>query len=230
MKDDNKLKSELQKEIDKDSFRKRLTRFTWQAYNKIPTIKEPKILDIGCGSGIPTIDLAVLSKGKITAVDIDGKALNLLKDKIKALYLTDHITLVRRSMTKLRFKKDYFDIIWAEGSIAVIGFEQGLKDWYRFLKPGGYLVVHDSLLNYNESVRLISTFNYTLVHHFIISEQVWYEEYFKPLGKCISDLQVKYSKNYRIMKLLEEESVEIEQFKESPKDFASVFYVMQKVS
>lgn len=225
----NRIKFAILKEIDKDSFRKRLSRYTLQAYNVIPKIETPLILDIGCGSGIPAIDLAIQSKGKITAVDIDRKALNELKDKIKALHLSEHIKPVRCSLYKLRFKKEYFDIIWAEGSISFIGFEQGLKDWYCFIKPGGFLIVHDEITDYHEKTNHISNLNYTLLHHFIISEQVWLNEYFKPLEKCIKKLQVKYNKNHDILKLLEEEAYEIERYKQSSKDFASIFYIMQKV-
>lgn len=229
MNKDSRIKFEIQKEIDKDSFRKRLSSYTWQAYNKIPNIKAPLILDIGCGSGIPTIDLAIQSKGKITAVDIDRKALNELKDKIKALHLSNHIKLVRCSLDKLRFKEEYFDIIWAEGSIAFIGFEQGLKEWYHFIKPGGFLVVHDELKNYHKKMSQISNLNYTLLHHIIISEQVWLNEYFKPLEKRIKKLQTEYINNHGVIKLLAEEAYEIEKFKQTPKDFASIFYIMQKV-
>jgi ubiquinone/menaquinone biosynthesis C-methylase UbiE len=50
------------------------------------------------------------------------------------------------------FPEESFDIIWAEGSKSVIGFQQGIKKWYRFLKPRGFLVVHDE--NKNKSIKL----------------------------------------------------------------------------
>ena len=77
------MKKKILSEINKEKYRKRLTSYTKKAYNLVPKIDNPLILDIGCGSGVPTIELAILSKGKIIAVDIDRSALNILKDKIK---------------------------------------------------------------------------------------------------------------------------------------------------
>ena len=48
-------------------------------------------------------------------------------------------------MFEMSFLDDSFDIIWAEGSIYLIGFERGLKEWRQFIKPNGFLVVHDKM-------------------------------------------------------------------------------------
>ena len=144
------------------------------------------------------------------------------------MHLSGHIKPVRSSLHSLHFKKEYFDIIWAEGSIAVIGFEQGLKQWYKFIKPRGFLVVHDEIKEYQQKINHISRHHYTLIHHFKISEHVWFDEYFKPLEKRIKELQVVYKNDPGILKILYQEACEINQFKQSPKDFASIFYIMQK--
>jgi len=36
---------------------------------------------------------------------------------------------------------EYFDVVWAEGSIFVIGFEKKLSCWKKFLKTGGSLAL-----------------------------------------------------------------------------------------
>ncbi len=46
-------------------------------------------------------------------------------------------------MDKLPFGDEEFDIIWSEGAIYNIGFERGVKDWSRYLKVGGLLVVSE---------------------------------------------------------------------------------------
>ena len=43
------------------------TRRAFNTMTKLP--KEPSILDIGCGTGMQTIELAKISNGKIIAVD-----------------------------------------------------------------------------------------------------------------------------------------------------------------
>ncbi|MBN2531574.1 MAG: methyltransferase domain-containing protein [Spirochaetales bacterium] len=223
------MKTDILLEIDKDKFRSRLSGYTRQAYSRLPHMEAPAILDIGCGSGIPTIQLAIISKGKITAVDIDRQSLNILRDKIKVFRLSGHIKPVRHSLLTLHFKNTCFDIVWAEGSIAVIGFEKGIQEWRRFIKPGGFLVVHDEITNYREKMTCIPKFNYTLVHHFKISEHVWLNEYFNPLLQRIKELQVIYKNDPGAMKILDKEASETALFMKSPENLASLFYIMQKI-
>jgi hypothetical protein len=40
------------------------------------------------------------------------------------------------SMDKSPFRSEEFDLIWAEGAIYNIGFENGLRKWRKFLKKG----------------------------------------------------------------------------------------------
>jgi len=223
------MKKKILSEINKEKYRTRLARYTIQAYNLLPKIDNPLILDIGCGSGVPTIELAILSKGKIIAVDSDRAALNILKDKIKVFRLSNNIKTVRCSLLKLRFKHEHFDIVWAEGSITVIGFENGLKDWYRFIKPDGFLVIHDDIKNVQAKKDLISKYNYRLLSYFKISEAVWLAEYFKPLEKHINELRIIYKNDLKAISIIEQEAYEIKLFKQSPGDFASMFYIIQKI-
>ena len=42
-------------------------------------------------------------------------------------------------MDALPFGEEELDMIWCEGAIYNIGFERGLKEWRKYLKPGGIL-------------------------------------------------------------------------------------------
>ncbi|HJX03327.1 MAG TPA: class I SAM-dependent methyltransferase, partial [Dehalococcoidia bacterium] len=64
--------------IRRDGFRKRLLKYTRKAFQLLPQLDHPRILDIGCGSGVPTLELARLSNGEIVAVDNDAGALQIL--------------------------------------------------------------------------------------------------------------------------------------------------------
>jgi ubiquinone/menaquinone biosynthesis C-methylase UbiE len=44
---------------------------------------------------------------------------------------------------RLPFNDEEYDVIWSEGAIYNIGFEKGVKDWKRFLKTGGMMVVSE---------------------------------------------------------------------------------------
>ena len=222
------MANDIIKQINKDLFRQNLCRYTWQAYRMLPELKNPSILDLGCGSGIPTIELAVLSKGKITAVDMDKSALVVLKEKVKALNLTDHINTVRGDVNKLKCKKACFDIVWCEGAISTVGFEKGLETWHCFLKAVGFMVIHDEIKEYKRKMDIIPQYGYRLIGHLIISGDIWFREYFKPLEQRINELKNIYALKPHILKILQKEEYEIEEFKMNPNDFASIFYIMQR--
>jgi ubiquinone/menaquinone biosynthesis C-methylase UbiE len=61
----------------------------------------PRILDIGCGPGKQTLDLAGLGNGSIVALDICWPFLVTLQEKIKSGGLGERVICVRGSMDSL---------------------------------------------------------------------------------------------------------------------------------
>ena len=104
------------------------TRYTRKAFRMLPGLEKPRILDIGCGAGEPTLELARLTQGEITGIDINQPALDRLKIKIEKAGLSDRVQALNRSMFNMDFPDESFDILWSEGSIYNIGFARGLKD------------------------------------------------------------------------------------------------------
>jgi len=135
---------------------------------------------------------------------------------------------VKCSLFEMDFPDESFDIIWAEGSIFVIGFEQGLKVWRRLLKPGGFLVVHDGIEDLKKKLKQIPRCGYELIGYFTVTEDTWWREYYGPLEKRIQELRVKYSDDPEALDVLDKEQQEVKMFKRNPKMFGSVFFVMQK--
>ena len=70
---------------EKDQLRESLLKYSRKAYRLIPKIDNPKILDVGCGTGVPTIELAKVSNGHVTAIDIDESLLDILRIRIKSI-------------------------------------------------------------------------------------------------------------------------------------------------
>ena len=69
---------DILKELNADGLRAVFLRYTRKAFENIPNIDKPRILDIGCGTGMVTLELAKLSSGEITGIDINQDALNKL--------------------------------------------------------------------------------------------------------------------------------------------------------
>ena len=84
-----------------------------------------------------TLVLARETYGRIIAVDRHQPYLDELDRRAKRQWLSDRIHTINASMMALDLPDETFDLIWSEGAIYVMGFEQGLRAWKRLLKPGG---------------------------------------------------------------------------------------------
>ena len=215
-------------ETDKDLLREGLIKYTRKAFHMLPKLDKPYILDVGCGSGIPTIELARLSNGQVIGLDINQSSLDKLTRKIEEASLSDRVKTVKCSIFDMDFLDESFDIIWAEGSISVIGFTRGLKEWRRFLKPNGFLVVHDDIENITEKLEQVSSCGYDLLEHFTLHEDTWWIEYYAPLEKRINEIRTKHADDPKALVALDNDQREIDMFKKNPRQYGSVFFIMKK--
>ena len=223
--------------------------YTQKAFELIPKINQPKILDIGCGPGMQTIKLAKMSGGEVIGIDIFKQYLDQFQELINKENLQDRVKAVKQSMTDIKYPEESFDIIWAEGSIFIIGFEKGLNEWKKYIKKGGYLAVHEmawlkddppkEIYDFWENVypaidtiennlEIIKKCNYKIKGHFPLPEDAWWEFYYNPLEKRLKKLRIKYKNNQKALNMIDEEQKEIDLFKKYNEWYGSVFYIMQK--
>jgi ubiquinone/menaquinone biosynthesis C-methylase UbiE len=212
----------------KDHFREHFNKYTRKAFQMLPKLEKPRILDIGCGSGVPTIELAKLSDGEIIGIDINQSLLDELNRKIEEEGFSSRVKTVKCSLFEIDFPDESFDIIWAEGSIWIIGFEKGLKEWNRLLKPNGFLVVHDEIKTVSNKLKKIPSCGYKLVDYFSLPEDAWWTKYCRSLEIRIKELRMKYKINSDALKTLEKYQTEIDMVKRNPREHSSAFFVMQK--
>lgn len=114
-----------------------------KALGMIKDRKNDLVLDIATGTGDLAIEAnKILKVNKIIGVDISEGMLNVGKEKIKKLGLTDKIELQMGDSEKLLFGDNTFDTVIV--SFGVRNFEnllKGLTDMCRVLKPGGTCLV-----------------------------------------------------------------------------------------
>ena len=190
-------------------------------------MESPHILDVGCGSGIPTIELAKLSGGKVTGIDVDQNQLNRLDKRIQEEGLSNRVFARNCSLLDVDFPDETFDIIWAEGSMHIVGFERGLKECRKLLKPEGFLVVHDGIKEISHKLDRVPDFGYKLVNHFMLPDDVWWTDYFEPLERLIKKWRDR-AKSPESLRILERCQNEVNIFKTNPEDNVSAFYIFQK--
>lgn len=215
--------------IEKDHIRENLNKYTKKAFQFIPKLKNPHILDIGCGTGVPTVELAKISHGHIVGIDNDVTSLDLLRSKIKERGLKNQIQVIEESIFTMDFPEESFDIIWAEGSVFVMGFENSLKNWRRFLKPNGFLVFHDENRDKTKKMGLITKYGYRLIAQFDLSEHLWWREFYTPLEHLIKESREKYPNDLELINELNNDQIEIDKCKSNSVVFSSFFVIMQKV-
>jgi SAM-dependent methyltransferase len=209
---------------------------------------QPVILDIGCGTGRQTLDLAQISPAQIIAIDNHRPFIDHLNSLIRTARLAQRIQAFNANMFNLPFRADSFDVLWAEGSIYVIGFEKGLQEWRKFLKPGGYLAVtevcwlkdqipqeladfwqreYPAIRSVPKNLETIRHCGYKLINDFILPQSAWFKDYYLPMEKRIVELQKKYRTNPEILAFLKTEQQEIELYRRYYDYYGYIFFVMQ---
>ena len=225
--------------------------YTRKAFRMLPKLDNPRILDVGCGRGEPTLELAKLSGGEVIGADIDQPALDELTRRIQQAGLSDRVCVLNCSMRAMDFPDESFEIIWAEGAVCIIGFEKGLKEWRRFLKPNGFLVVHEmtwlrpdppqeiadhwrkiypGIRTAPEYIQQVPHYGYELIGHFPLPEDTWWLAYYGPLQERIRDLREKHPEDHKARKVLDNQQREVDLFKKHSRWYGSAFYVMRKIA
>jgi SAM-dependent methyltransferase len=224
---------------------------TGKAFSYLPPLPaDAKILDVGCGSGTQTRDLATLTGGIITAVDNHQPFLDTLMKRAEETGTKDRIKTVCASMDALPFEKGQFDLIWSEGAIFIIGFENGLKTWKPFLKKGGYIVVSDSawfepnpppeLMQWwekegympgteeqlkeqirNAGLKLLATYR--------LPEAGWWDHYYVPMLARIAELRKKRGADPSCAAILDSLAEEAETYRNYKRYYGYTFFIMQNV-
>ncbi len=209
-----------------------------------------KVADIGCGSGGQTITLAQNIEGQITAVDLFPDFLDELNLKAEKLGFQERINTVEKSMEDLPFGNDELDIIWSEGAIYNIGFEAGIKKWKNYLKSGGFLAVSEitwitnsrpqeieefwneeypEIDTASNKIRILEENGYSPVGYFILSQNSWIDNYYKPLEKRFSAFLEKHNNSEMARNIVEEQKEEIRKYQKYKDYYSYGFYIAKKI-
>jgi SAM-dependent methyltransferase len=208
-----------------------------------------KIADIGCGSGGQTITLAQHTSGPIKAVDLFPEFLEELGKKAEELGLKDRISTSIQSMQELDFEEEELDLIWSEGAIYIMGFEEGVRNWRRFLKPGGFLAVSEvSWLTHSRpaeieeywgeqypeidtisnKIRLLEENGFSPLAHFVLPSHCWLDNYYRPLEQRFDAFLERHQNTTAARRIVEDEKREIQVYEKFKDYYSYGFYLAQK--
>ncbi|OHD53861.1 MAG: hypothetical protein A2014_09835 [Spirochaetes bacterium GWF1_49_6] len=222
---------------------------TRKAFSYIKGISSDSvILDIGCGPGWQTLELARLCPARVTAIDLHQPFLDLLRRNIEVRSYADRFTIRNMSMGEMDFPAESFDLIWSEGAIYNIGFDRGVREFRRFLKPGGYLAVSEaSWLKpgapkeirdfWNAEYPGIDTIGHCLekldaagygpVAHFALPDADWFA-YYDPMKGRIDDMLRRHHDDPDAREYYAMERHEYKLFEKYREWYGYVFYIAKK--
>ena len=213
-----------------------------------PLPEVPAILDIGCGTGLHTVHLAELSGGRITALDRHRPFLDRLERHARKRGVSDRIECVIGDMGAMAFGKRSFDLIWAEGSMFIIGVETALKLWKTFLKPGAMIAFTDlfwfkpgmpdelkvffeqvspGMMNREEAMRVIEACGYRLVGDFQIPESAWWDDFYSPMERVLTDSRVTHSDKPDALAMIDYFQTEIDMFRKYSNYYGYIFFILE---
>jgi len=205
---------------------------TESAYAVIASrLHSPKVLDVGCGPGAQTLCLAELSGGTITAVDNHAPFLEQLRQRAAASGQAERITTVLADMEKLPFEDGTFDLVWAEGSIFIIGVEEGLSCWYPLLRRSGFIAFTEVSWLREDRTDELNQF-WSEVYPSISSIEQNMEKLrntgYGAIRKKLPALRQKYDGDQEALQVLKMQEEEMELYRRYSSYYGYVFYVAEK--
>jgi SAM-dependent methyltransferase len=209
---------------------------------------EPRILDIGCGPGVQTMELLRLSAGTVVALDLLPKMIERVTGAAEEAGFSGRLETVQADMNEMSFEPESFDVVWSEGAIYFLGFEKGLGRVKELVRPGGYVAVSESVWlktdpprevvelweaypeidTVERKLEIVSRLGYELSGHFILPASSWTDQYYDPLASRIPDYEKKWKGIPDAESVLEEARTEVAIYEKYPDYYSYAFFVMRK--
>lgn len=100
------------------------------------------VLDIGCGHGNNVGELAQRFSCRVQGLEPVESIHEICASSASEGHVSDPEVFVQGDIESIPFDAAIFDLIWCRDMLVHVAWlEQGLKECYRVLKPGGFMVI-----------------------------------------------------------------------------------------
>lgn len=208
----------------------------------------PRILDVGCGPGMQTLELLRLSRGSVVALDLMPRMIERLEAGARAAGVADRLTTRVQDMGAMDFPPESFDLVWSEGAIYLLGFAAGLERFAALVRPGGSIAVSEAVwlkpdpppeaialwAEYPEidsvdaKLAVVADLGLELLGHFVFPPAAWTEHYYDPLEARIAEKARAWAADPDGQAILAEARHEISVFRSCHAYYGYAFFVMRK--
>lgn len=211
--------------------------------------RSPRILDLGCGVGGQTLQLAELTDGTIIALDCHAPGIERLKVTILERGLSERVQARVGDMADSRLPPEQFDLIWSEGALYNIGLHKALAVCHGLLRPGGYLAFTDAVWRRTDpppevraafeqdypamgrvadDLATIRDAGFDLVGHFMLPDEAWWDDFYTPMEARIAELRRKYAEDGEAQAILNQLAQEPELHRRHADCYAYEFFVARR--
>lgn len=209
--------------------------------------REPRVLDLGCGSGAQTRILARRLGTRVLAIDNHRPLLERLEREAAR----DHLDVEARelSMVDMPFDEESFDLIWAEASLFIVGLAKGLEECRRFLAPGGFLAftemclldadppgelrhwfdeVYPDIRTVPQVLEMAARVGCEVVGNFRLPDSAWWDDYYVPMLDRLAGLKVRNADVPEAREVYARLETEVEMFRRHSGSYGYAFFILRK--
>jgi SAM-dependent methyltransferase len=184
----------------------------------------PRIVDLGCGSGAQTFDLAELTTGALVAIDAHAPLVARLRAEAERRGLAHRIDARVADLTALDLPAASFDLAWSEGALYAVGLARGLAVARTLLHEGGCLAFSDAVWRtadplpevralfadyptmgrVEDVLALLPQHGFTPLGHFPLPDAAWWDDFYTPMEARIAALRTRYAGDGEALTILDD--------------------------
>jgi len=184
----------------------------------------PAVVDLGCGAGAQTLDLAELTGGSVVAIDNHAPFIDQLQRSIAGRGLAGRVRALVGDMADPGLPPASFDLAWSEGALYNIGIESALGACRRLLRPGGCLAFTDAVwLRDNPPAEIQAIFDqeypamgraedvtamlerggFQLLGRFTLPDEAWWIDFYTPMEQRIESMRQRYAQDPEALEIID---------------------------
>jgi SAM-dependent methyltransferase len=214
--------------------------------NELP--KNPRIADMGCGTGAGALLLAERFQTKVRAVEFSGDFLRQLSERAKERGIGHLVDCVEDDMGNLDWATASVDLLWSEGAAYNLTFEGALKAWRPLMATNGIAVISEmsyfaqdvpapvraywdnaypAMAEESKNKKRAESCGFGVLGTQRLPSQAWWDSYYGPLRDKIAALGEP--KDPVMKKVIAETEEEMAYFEAHDAYYGYTFYLLRAV-
>lgn len=213
-----------------------------------PLPPAPRVLDLGCGVGAQTLDLAALTGGTVTAVDAYAPFIERLRHRAADAGVDARVEGRVADMNTLDPPQTAYDLVWSEGALYNLGLSRALEVCAAQLGPGGVLAFTDAVWRSEDPpaevraafadyatmgrpddvLAVLEERGWSVAGHFHLPDAAWWTDFYTPMEARITALREREATDAEALAALDTLAAESQMRREHASHYGYTFFVATK--